>query len=187
MYPESTARPLPRAYTLPIPRLSAAAQRQARHKVFATFSTGVFAPQAWSSLPTETTKNFLATAMSHQRLPVDRADLCTIGRIRELGMYEDGWDGGHAKAPHSTTVRDAELFARLLFSVETSPPHVSLATDGEINFLWRLPSIRLDLGFYGDGTYSYYGCSSTGEEFLADEMSIHTLLPQRLLHLLVQR
>jgi hypothetical protein len=187
VYTESTTHPLPRAYTPPGPRLHATARRQAHHKVFATFSTCAFALQALSSLPTETTKHFVATAMSHQRLPVDRADLCTIGRIRELGMYEDGWDGGHAKAPNSATVRDAELFARLLFSVETSPPHVSLATDGEINFLWILPSIRLDLGFYGDGTYSYYGCTSTGEEFLADETSIHTRLPQRLLHLLVQR
>ena len=36
-------------------------------------------------------------------------------------------------------------------------PHISLATDGEINFFWNLVNFRLDLGFFGDGTYSYYG------------------------------
>jgi hypothetical protein len=42
----------------------------------------------------------------------------------------------------------------------------------------------LDLGFYGDGTYSYYGTTTTGDEFLADEVSISTPLPAQILQLI---
>ena len=63
-------------------------------------------------------------------------------------------------------------------------PYISLATDGEINFLWMLPHLRLDLGFYGDGTYSYYGKTAVGDGFLVDDASVCTPLPEQLLQLI---
>jgi hypothetical protein len=132
----------------------------------------------------ETVRSGIGTRVSHQQLPVDRTDLQTIARIRELAVYEDGWNGFDGKGPSPRTVQDAEAFIRRLAYTEIAPPHVSLAADGEINFLWLLPSVRLDLGFYGDGTYSYYGRTPTGDEFFADDVSIDTPLPQPLLVLL---
>jgi hypothetical protein len=96
----------------------------------------------------------------------------TLARIRELGR-------------DTTMAREAATFLCRLSPVALAPPHVSLATDGELNLLWRLPALRLDLGFYGDGTYSYYGWTATGEEWLADWAPLAQRLPSRLLQLLI--
>ncbi len=59
---------------------------------------------------------------------------------------------------------EAEAFARLLPLDKIYAPHISLAGDGEITFLWILPNFRLDLGFFGvDGTYAYYGKTLEGD------------------------
>ena len=66
-------------------------------------------------------------------------------------------------------------------------PFITLASDGEINFLWILPNFRLDLGIYGDGSYSYYGKTSGGEEFIADETPIDENLPEEILALITNK
>jgi hypothetical protein len=107
-----------------------------------------------------------------------------LTRIRQLGIYPHGWDGADGKAPSQAAVRDAECFTRILVHDEIYAPSISLATDGEINFFWMLPHFRLDLGFYGDGTYSYYGTTTDGDEFLADEVAVSTPLPAQILQLI---
>jgi hypothetical protein len=128
----------------------------------------------------------LGITVLHQPHSINPTDGQTIARIRELAMYHDGWDGFEGKAPNPRTVQDAEAFAHRLLSAEFAPTYVSLAADGEINFLWSLPSIHLDLGFYGDGTYSYYGRTPAGTEFFADDVPIDTPLPPALLALLTR-
>jgi len=82
-------------------------------------------------------------------------------------------------------VNDAEQFVgSFLHDEGIEKPIISLAADGEIAFLWALPDFRLDLGFYGDGTYSYYGRSSTGKDFMSDEEPIDTPLPEEVLKLI---
>lgn len=118
------------------------------------------------------------------RLDVERGDLKTIARIREFSNYVDGWDGDEGIAPSEKAIKQAEAFARLLPFDEIYAPHISLASDGEINFLWNLQDFRFDLGFYGDGRYSYYGRTVSGEEFMADEQSVDTALPDRIIELI---
>lgn len=79
---------------------------------------------------------------------------------------------------------DAEKFSRLLSFDQVHAPHISLASDGEINFLWMLQDFRLDLGFYGDGTYSYYGRTTNGEEFMADDQPFDKALPDKIIQLI---
>ena len=67
--------------------------------------------------------------------------------------------------------KDAETFLALL-PEDTKPPLVSLANDGEVNFAWYDPHI--DLGFYGDATYSVYARDGK-EELLLDDLSPTTL------------
>lgn len=137
------------------------------------------------SIEAITARTSIASFVKDQILNPDRADLKLIGRIRELGTYADGWDGAEGQAPSGSAVNDAERFGRSLLQDETiEKPIVSLASDGEIAFLWTLPDLRLDLGFYGDGTYSYYGRSSSGKEFMSDSESIGTPLPEELLALI---
>jgi hypothetical protein len=133
----------------------------------------------------DTARSFITPLLKDQILNPERADLKLIARIRELGMYTDGWDGAEAQAPSRSAVNDAEKFARSFLQDDgLKKPIISLAADGEIAFLWALPDIRLDLGFYGDGTYSYYGRSPTGKEFISDDESIGTPLPDELLKLI---
>jgi hypothetical protein len=133
----------------------------------------------------ETARSFIPPFVKDQILNPERADLKLIARIREVGMYADGWDGAEGQAASRSAVNDAETFARsFLHDDELTKPIISLAADGEIAFLWALPDIRLDLGVYGDGTYSYYGRSSTGKEYMSDEESIDAPLPDELLKLI---
>ena len=122
--------------------------------------------------------------VKEQRLDADRTAMQMLARIQALGTYSHGWDGAEGKAPTHAAITDAERFTRILMRDDVYAPHISLATDGEINFLWMLPHLRLDLGFYGDGTYSYYGKTAAGDEFLVDDTSVGTPLPEQILQLI---
>ena len=52
-------------------------------------------------------------------------------------------------------VDDALKFIDLIPAAATSP-YVSLADDGEVNFLWRRDGLFIDIGFVGDGMMHYY-------------------------------
>lgn len=135
----------------------------------------------------DTAKQAITSVVKDQRLNTERADLASIARIRALATYSEGWDGADGRPPTEATTDDAENFAwSLLQDERMKKPIVSLSADGEIAFLWILPEFRLDLGFYGDGTYSYYGRSSSGKEFISDGESIDTPLPQEILQLLLR-
>jgi hypothetical protein len=89
------------------------------------------------------------------------------------------------KAPSEEAVDEAEKFAWSFLRDEgIEKPIISLAADGEIAFLWTLPDFRLDLGFYGDSTYSYYGRTSGGREFMSDGESIDAPLPEEIMKLI---
>ncbi|MCK9398117.1 MAG: hypothetical protein M0Q44_21335 [Methylobacter sp.] len=136
-------------------------------------------PQTVNSKP-KTLRSFVEPVEKNQRLNPDRVDLKTIARIREIGTYPDGWDDANGKAASRQAIDDAENFIRQLFP-DVKEPIITLAADGEINFLWILPNFRLDLGVYGDGNYSYYGKMSSGEEFIADENSLDEKLPEKIM------
>lgn len=64
------------------------------------------------------------------------------------------------------------------FPNNIKPPKVSVAEDGEVNFDWTYPdSIRLDLGVYGTGTYSYFAKFKNGTELIQNNVSISAHLP----------
>ena len=132
----------------------------------------------------ETAQVFIDSDAKEQCLDPNRTDIQMLTRIRQLAIYPHGWDGANGKAPSQAAVRDAECFTRILVHDDVYAPSISLATDGEINFFWMLPHFRLDLGFYGDGTYSYSGTTTAGDEFLADEIPVSTPLPTTILQLI---
>jgi hypothetical protein len=131
-----------------------------------------------------TTPIFIESKATLNELYRDRVDNKAFKRIRELGLYSENWDGTGAIPPTGQAINDAESFLRVLLGREVTIPHISLAADGEINFLWNLKEIRLDLGFYGDQTYSYYGKGKDGKEYLEDEVAIANSLPEEMVNLL---
>lgn len=100
-----------------------------------------------------------------------------ITKIREIGMLDDGWHREDSVGATSTAVDEAERFARSIDWRHHAVPAVSLTEDGEINLLWQTEALYLDLGFVGDGTYTFYGKSSDGQTFLGDDLPIGDPLP----------
>jgi len=158
----------------------------ARKQTGISFSSKVFIDVKTESLPwhSETNRPLPQACREVSRLDQSRADLATIARIRALSDYTAGWDGHGAAEPTPQALFDAESFVRRLPLDRIHSPHVSLAADGEVNFLWILPAVRLDLGFYGDGFYSFYALTAKGREFTADETPVSQSLPGELLALL---
>lgn len=137
---------------------------------------------ASNPLQIESEKDSIEPVSVNQILDSNRQDLSLIAKIREKSIYPDNWDGNGAKKVNKETINDAENFIRTLLENNLiHSPIISLATDGEINFLWILDNFRFDLGFYGDKTFSYYGKTSEGEEFMSDETDIIDGLPDSIL------
>ena len=133
----------------------------------------------------ESERTFIKPVAESQRLDIHRQDLLLIANIREKSTYDNNWDGNGAKKASQATISDAEKFIRILLkSTPIHAPIISLAADGEINFLWVLDDFRFDLGFYGDKTFSYYGKKSDGAEFMSDETNITDSLPSEIINLI---
>lgn len=103
-------------------------------------------------------------------------------KIRQLADLQPDWDGYASQAPAQEARDDAELFASFNVGIlELIRPTISAASDGEVNYYWNNDKGLLDLGFYGDGTYSFYAELASGEEFSGDELLLRQPLPERLI------
>lgn len=117
-----------------------------------------------------------------QQLNINRPDITVLSRIRELGTYENGWNRPDSVAPSFTTVNDAEQFARALDLNSIHLPNIGAADDGEITFLWNLgDGFYMDLGFVGNGSYSYFARLPNGEEIIIDKAPIKLPLPEMIM------
>ena len=111
-----------------------------------------------------------------------QAKLKVISRIKELEKYQEGWyDGFDGIQAYPQAIKDAQIFAKNLDFNHIHCPYISLARDGEVNFWWDLETIKLDLGFYGDGTYSYYAKLKNGKEFFGDDEDSNSTIPLEIL------
>jgi len=143
-----------------------------------------FSAPAVSAIPSETAVVLVEPRGSGQQLNADRADLIVIARIRELGTYPSGRSHPDSVAPSKTAVNDAERFARNLDLTSLHLPHISAAEDGEINFWWDIDGLYIDLGFFGDGSYSFYAKLPDGKEITEDAAPISRPFPSELLRFL---
>jgi hypothetical protein len=60
-------------------------------------------------------------------------------------------------------------------------PHITLDKD-EVNFWWNLETIKFDLGFCDNGTYSYYALLADGIELFGDDIDYNQKLPSEILN-----
>jgi hypothetical protein len=138
--------------------------------------------QADSAIPSDTAVELVKSLGSGQQLNAERDGV--IAKIRKLGTYHSGWNHLDSVAPSRATINDAERFARNLELSSIHLPHISAADDGEINFWWDRDGLYIDLGFFGDGSYSFYARLPNGKEITEDEAPIAQSLPSELLSLL---
>lgn len=117
-----------------------------------------------------------------QQLDINRADITILSRIRELGTYENGWNRPDTIAPSIKAMNDAEQFARALDLPFIHFPNIGAADDGEITFLWNLKNgFYLDLGFVGNGSYSFFAKLPNGDEIIVDKAPVKLPLPEMVL------
>lgn len=93
-----------------------------------------------------------------------------VQSIRKLALLEDAWHSPQSKAPTFQSIEDAERFAREIDWKSSLQPMISAAEDGEVNFYWKSESIYIDLGFHGDGTYSFFAKLDNGETLVGDDI-----------------
>ena len=85
--------------------------------------------------------------------------------------------------PDDQAFADARTFIECLPLSLIPMPEISLAHDGEINFLWESDDIYVDLGFYGTGTYSYFARGRDGHGILGEDIPALEGLPGKIVSL----
>ena len=116
----------------------------------------------------------------------DPVILPLLERLAELRSTPpcDRWPG--TDWPVEDAFQDAGKFTERLPGSMRVRPHISLSDDGEVNFSWSQDGMRIDLGFYGSGSYSFYAQDKTSHEWLGDEISVASSLPNDLLNLITR-
>ena len=102
-----------------------------------------------------------------------------LDRVRYLrDTYVTPYDPSGV-APTPQAFNDAESFIRLLPLNRTQMPTINVASDGEVNFCWSSDTTHIDLGFFGNGTYSYYG-RSPAQEVIGENIMSKSGMPDEL-------
>lgn len=107
-----------------------------------------------------------------------------LKRIREVSEYTKGWNGETNSLPANQEATDeAESFLSTLPLSDIQAPNITLSSDGEINFYWKTHSgALLDLGFYGEGFYSFYFKNSQGKEIFGNDVPYTNGLSSDIIH-----
>jgi hypothetical protein len=95
---------------------------------------------------------------------------------------DDRWPD--AVWPEAQAFEDAQTFIRRLPLNIIPLPKISLADDGEVNFLWQRDSVHVDLGFYGTGTCSYFARGEDGRRMHGEDVPASEGLPLEITTLL---
>ena len=82
----------------------------------------------------------------------------------------DDWDGYGGKAPSLKAILEATNFLK---SLKTKVlPYPMLSGDGEVGLYWEQDGYFVDIGFYGDGEYSYYAEGPNLEPLSSDHSEV---------------
>ena len=78
-----------------------------------------------------------------------------VGEFRRWRLFGENWDGEGATAPLMGSLKEAELFVRLL-SEEKALPEPMLHGSGHAGLFWNGEELYADLEFLGDSRIAYY-------------------------------
>lgn len=136
-------------------------------------SNSVFPTQGYSyvlnvQVPSEIRINSLVPALCAETPTKDLFDRLTF----LSGRYRNPFLPGSIP-PSNQAFEDAKSFILTLPLTKITKPSIHVAADGEVNFQWSGSDFKIDLGFYGNGKFSFYAAKSgrapiIGDEILAD-------------------
>jgi hypothetical protein len=98
-------------------------------------------------------------------------------RLRDLKMKYSTALLPNSKTPSDRAFQDARNFILTLPLTQIVKPVIHVASDGEVNFHWAGADFQIDLGFYGDETFSFYGAKDGHEPILGDDVSVKEGIP----------
>jgi hypothetical protein len=106
-----------------------------------------------------------------------------LNRVRYLrDTYVTAFEPG-AVLPNAQAFKDAESFILQLPLNRTEMPTINVASDGEVNFCWsNRNGAHIDLGFFGNGTYSYYA-GNAGKEIMGENIETKSNVPDELIEI----
>ena len=116
---------------------------------------------------------------------LDHLPVCQLLiRLDALGQTIKDKRWPSAVLPADQAFEDARTFICRLPRTLTLMPEISLADDGEINFLWEYEGVHVDLGFYGTGACSYFARNNDGCRLHGENVSASEGLPAEVTNLL---
>jgi hypothetical protein len=103
-----------------------------------------------------------------------------LDRLAELKTkYTTVWLP-NSKRPHEDAFQNAKDFVSTLPLARIVKPAIHVASDGEVNFQWSGPDFHIDLGFYGNGMFSFYGEKNGRAPVVGDEVPVKDGIPKAL-------
>jgi len=82
-----------------------------------------------------------------------------------------------SEPPSSLAFDDARDFILTLPLTLITQPSIYVASDGEVNFQWSGDDFKIDLGFYGDGKFSFYAEKAGHASVVGDDLPVGVGLP----------
>ena len=83
------------------------------------------------------------------------------GKITSYLTLEEGWDGYGGRPPTNQAIIDGLMWLSLLPTGYALPKSM-LSGAGEVGLYWDADGFYCDIGFFGDGTFSYYAEAPDG-------------------------
>lgn len=108
--------------------------------------------------------DFSHTTEAHEQRPALVRDRRSVlaSEMKAYRGLEDNWDGEEGISPTRSAIDEALAFIELL-PLRARLPRPMVSGDGEVGFYWKTDDCYIDVGFFGDGTISYYGRSGRVE------------------------
>jgi hypothetical protein len=103
-----------------------------------------------------------------------------LDRLAELKTkYSTVWLPNSTR-PSDNAFQNAKDFVSTLPLQQMVKPAIHVASDGEVNFQWSGPDFHIDLGFYGNGKFSFYGAKEGHAPIIRDEVPVKDGIPRDL-------
>lgn len=101
-------------------------------------------------------------------------------RLAELKTkYSTAWLPNSTR-PSDTAFQNAKEFVSTLPLTSMMKPAIHVASDGEVNFQWSGDNFHIDLGFYGNGKFSFYGAREGHAPIVRDDVPVREGIPKDL-------
>ena len=101
-------------------------------------------------------------------------------RLSELKTKYSTASLPNSTLPNESAFQNARDFVLTLPLHRIAKPAIHVASDGEVNFQWSGSDFQIDLGFYGNGKFSFYAAKEVCEPIVADEVPVKDGVPKGL-------